>query len=292
MTKEGTKATAAKRRPTLDDEREFVNILYYGDPGSGKTTAAAWLAKRGRTIIVDAEAGLKPGPLRRLGIPVENIEPHREVSAHGLKTLYRELVDELAEDPDAVAGVVLDPLSEIQHTLLSQGAKDPLLFSQNDYGRNTEELGGLIRNFRDLPCHLAVTAHLRRDVDEDDGVVKYAPSITPSLGRSLVGYVDCVCYVHAAANPDTGEPDYLGEFRPVGKMKGKDRLGVLPPRLINPTRDRIIAYADGTYRREAQLEADKADSNEIPAGLDPEQYEYRQRATAARKARDEKERAA
>ena len=48
---------------SLDDHPEPVNALYYGREGTGKTTAAAHLANRGRVLYINAEAGLKRQPL-------------------------------------------------------------------------------------------------------------------------------------------------------------------------------------------------------------------------------------
>lgn len=269
--------------PTLSEEREYVNILYYGEPGVGKTTALAFMAQMGQVIFVDSESGLKAGPLKRLGVPTENIIPRRTVSYSDMDALHHELKDRLTADPDSIVGVVLDSLSEIQRKILEQDAKNPLELSQRDYGTNTQELRLLIRHFRDLPCHVGFTAHVRRDQDEDDGTVKYGPSLTPAVGGDLLGYVDLVCYLRALPSASGGEePDVVGAFRPVGKYRAKDRFGALPPLLFNPTFPRVAAYIDGTYRREAQLEADQGE--DIPAGLDPEQYDYRQRVAAAKAA--------
>lgn len=276
------------KEPTLSEEKQYVNILYYGEPGVGKTTALAAMATMGKTIFVDAESGLKAGPLKRLGIPVENIVPRRVVSYAALDALYHEMNDRLTDDPGSIAGVVLDSLSEIQRTILEQDAKNPLELSQRDYGVNTQELRLLIRHFRDLPCHVGFTTHVRRDQDEDDGTVRYGPSLTPAVGGDLLGYVDLVCYLRMLPRAGGGEePDVVGMFRPWGKYKAKDRFGALPPMLYDPSFDRVAAYVDGTYRREAQLEADE--SEEIPSGLDGVQFEYRQRVAAAKAATMAKE---
>lgn len=271
------------KEPTLQDEKQFVNILYYGEPGVGKTTALAHMASMGKVIFVDAESGLKSGPLKRLGIPTENIIPRRVISYPEMEKLHHELKERLTDEPGSIAGVVLDSLSEIQRAILEQDAKNPLELSQRDYGTNTQELRLLIRHFRDLPCHVGFTTHVRRDQDEDDGTVRYGPSLTPAVGGDLLGYVDLVCYMRALPRAGGGdEPDVVGAFRPVGKYKAKDRFGALPPVLYDPSFPRVAAYVDGTYLREAQLEADQSD--DVPAGLDPEQYDYRQRVAAAKAA--------
>jgi adenylate kinase family enzyme len=272
-------APANVRRATLEDERDYLKMLYQGEPGSGKTTAAAHMAKLGRVVWVSAEPGIKAGPLRKLGVPLENIELHREITYDALNTLCAELRETLDADPDAYVGVVFDTFSELQGKLLEAKAKG-LLISQQEYGVNTQEMTLLLRHFTDLPCHVVYTAHTKRDEDDDKAVV-YRPSVTPKVSGTLMGYVDVACYTLEVAQAGGEDSDYLGLFRSAGKYRAKDRFGVLPPRLINPTFDRIAAYVDGGFRREAQKEADTGDA--VPDGLDMEQYAYRQRVAAARK---------
>ena len=38
---------------------------------------------------------------------------------------------------------------------------------------------------------------------------------------------------------------FLGTFHPEGVNQGKDRYGVMPPVLVDPTMDRVIAYMRG-----------------------------------------------
>ncbi len=281
-------ACADVRRGTLDEESDTLKMLYHGEPGSGKTTAAAHMAKLGRVVWVLAEPGLKRRPMLDLGIPIENIELHREITYTALNDLCSDLRGALRADPQAYAGVVFDSLTEVQGRLLEAKAKS-LLITQQEYGVNTQELTLLLRHFCDLPCHVAFITHPKRDEDSD-GEVIYRPSMTPKVSGILLGQVDITCVTMALPRPDSDEPDYVGVFRPHGKHKGKDRFGCLPPRLINPTFDRIAAYVDGTYRREAQREADRSDG--VPDGLDAEQYEYRQQAAAAKKVAESKGEAA
>jgi hypothetical protein len=277
---------ANARRPTLDTQTTHVNALYYGEPGSGKTTAAAGLASVGKVIFVDAESGLKRQPLEALGVPIENIELHSRVTFAALDELCQQLGSELARDPDAYAGVVLDSLSEIQRALIEQDAPGRFRLTQGDYGENTQKLRLLCRHYRDLPCNVAFTTHVRRDED-DDGEVHFGPALTPAVAGDLLGFVDMVCYARAAPRPDSDEPDYLGSFRPGRKFIAKDRFGALPPRLLSPTFDRILAYTSGRYTREALR---VAAGGELRDDLDPVQHAYRQRMASSRPTAPIKER--
>jgi hypothetical protein len=282
-----TQPTAANaRRPTLDTQTTSINLLYYGEPGSGKTTAAAGLARLGKVVVVDAESGLKRQPLEALGVAIENIELHTVVTFKALDELCRQLHRELAHDPEAYAGVVLDSLSEIQRALIEQDAPGRFRLTQGDYGENTQKLRLLCRHYRDLPCNVAFTTHVRRDED-DDGEVHFGPALTPAVAGDLLGFVDVVCYTRALPRPDSDEPDYVGNFRPGRKFTAKDRFGLLPPRLASPTFDRILAYTSGRYTREALRVAEKGERRD---DLDPLQHAYIERTTANKLATTSKER--
>jgi len=268
-------APADTRRATLSTQTTTVNALYYGEPGSGKTTSAAGLARLGKVIFVDAESGLKRQPLEALCVPIENIELHTNVTFAALEELCRQLRAELARDPDAYAGVVLDSLSEIQRAVIEQDAPGRFRLTQGDYGENTQKMRLLCRHYRDLPCHVAFTTHVRRDED-DDGEVHFGPALTPAVAGDLLGFVDMVCYARAIPRLDSDEPDYVGSFRPGRKFIAKDRFGALPPRLLSPTFDRILEYTSGRYTREALR---VAEGGELRDDLDPVQHAYRKRIT-------------
>lgn len=254
----------------LSDQEEFINALYYGDGGTGKTTDLAAMANLGPIIYINAEAGLKARPLKKLGVKIENIrvwpEPGQAITFETLEDLHLELLDELVPTPGApkaktekknpVIGVAMDSVTEIYKKLLDREVaravlkadnagkeRDPYRVELADYGIMTEQMRKLIRRFRDLPCHFAMAALSRREQD-DDGAVTYQPAITPALQNDLIGWVDLVC---VTSMDQVGEDEqYKGLFRAHSKYRGKDRLGALPKFLIDPTFDRIVGYVNDT----------------------------------------------
>lgn len=249
----------------LADTREPINILYYGDGGTGKTTDLASMANLGRILVVNAEAGLKSRPLKNRGVDTAQIEvfpgPGEELTYDGLEQEFFRLREELNDDPDAYVGVVWDSVTEIYQVLLGhivQKAiekadrmgkdRDPNLIALDDYGVMTQQMRSLVRRYRDLPCHFGMSALAKREQD-DDSTVTYLPQITAKLQTDLIGWVDIVC-VTSVADVD-GEEEYRGLFKPHGKFRGKDRLGVLPKWLVDPTFERIDSYVSGELDTES-----------------------------------------
>ena len=257
---------------SLADEKEHVKALLYGEPGTGKTTALASMAKLGRVAYIDAESGLKSRALRQFDIPLHNIEPHRPSTYDEIDALYWDIKADLEDDAamvkngkDPLIGVVFDSMTEIQKRLIENAvvqrgaklSKSGMEISEfdvqlDDYGRVTEQLRRIVRKWRDLPCHVAFGALQKRDLDGKDGSIVYLPELMPKFANDLMGYVDVVmCHV---TSMEYGVMEFAGIARPVGKYRGKDRYGALPVTLANPTFDRVV----GLVNDEIKLGEDQA----------------------------------
>lgn len=269
---------------SLEDAEEWVNVLFYGEPGSGKTTNAASMAKLGGTVVyIDAEAGLKVQPMKRLKIPTTRILRYKVETFDDLQNLYWQLKAKLEEQAARIAqaakdgeeipaeerakfiiGVVFDSMTEIQKKLLegitnarflkskAQAERagmvnqdDPFATDRDEWGKMTEMCRRVTRQFRDLECHTAFVCLDRREVDKEnaEGGVFYRPALTPAFSTDLMGYVDVVIYTSREKVDDlTDESQFVGITVATGKYRGKDRYGVLPPNLPNPTFDRVVKF--------------------------------------------------
>lgn len=248
----------------LVDVDDPLNILYYGDGGTGKTTHLCHMADRGKVVVVNAESGVKRRALERCGVDVANIEiwpaQGEKITYAGLEAEWLRIREALNKDATAYVGHVWDSITEIYKILLddiidenaasvarSGKARDP----RQDYGVMTDQVRKLVRKCRDLPCHFGASALTRRDVD-DDGAVVYRPAITPALQTDLYGWFDLVCYTTLVVVEEDGEEaeQYRGLFKPAGKFRGKDRFKIMPKALVDPTFDRVLSYV------EEELDAD------------------------------------
>jgi hypothetical protein len=280
----------------VSEQRDFVKALYYGHGGTGKTTALASLGNLGRVLFIDAESGLKAQPLRALGVNVDNIEVlalDGGLSYQGLDDAFWQIKRDLDDDPDSWTGVLWDSGTEIYQALLeeivtarieratqvarsrgktsvSAAMLDRFFVDRDDYGENVRKVRLLMRHFRDLPCHFGSAFLERRDQDDKTHQVWVGPAISPGLQTDMVGWHDVV----GRTTYDEATGAYLGTFRPEGVRQGKDRYGLLPPLLANPTMDRLVAYVSGELTatddpRQRVLEG--AREQEEPSGSDGEQ---------------------
>lgn len=267
--KKGAVTAPTEERTLLSDEQDWVNMLMYGNPGSGKTTALAHLSKLGPVVFINAEAGLKRVALQKFNLPLENIEifpaKGQTLSFESLDGLFWEIKAKLDADPGAYVGIIWDSITEIHKMLLEAVSKkeydkalrkaeragiepdiDQFFMDRAYYGVMTEQMRQLIRKYRDLDCHVGFSALPRRDLNEKTGDISYGPALTPALQTDIAGFVDILCHTEIDDDLDR----YIGRFRAVGIKMAKDRFGVLPPVLVDPTYDRIIAYVNGEIKEE------------------------------------------
>ncbi len=280
-------ARTTKTQHALVDQSEFLNILYYGDGGTGKSTDLCHMADIGKIVVVNAEAGIKVRALRKCGVKVDNIEiwpePGDPVTFKSLEAEWSRIREALHENPDSYVGFVWDSLSEVYKKLLddvvAQGYERSLnthkpresefFIDRSDYGIMTEQVRQLIRKCRDLPCHFGTCALERRDIDESDGSVVYRPAVTPALINDLYLWFDVVCHTEVLEDDDE-EDEFRGLFRASGKYRGKDRFHVLPRRLVTPSFDRVLSYVEEelTVSTDPVMKAAKAKQAEKKKGAE------------------------
>lgn len=249
---------------SLSEQAQFVKAGWYGDVGTGKTTNLAALARLGKVIYVDSEAGLEKNPLEDLGIPVENIIPFRDIRYDALDELHNDLREQLNKEPGSIVGLLLDSKTEIVAKLveqtndaeidrqirkMSRRGEDTSSLSKfridlSSWGIVTEQVRRLMRKYRDLPCHMGWAALERRDVDQNDGSVNYGPKVNPGLQGDLVGYVGLVMHTWVDGEDRNGNALYVAHTRKTPKYTAKDRFHATPARLAEPTFDRVIDYVN------------------------------------------------
>lgn len=249
----------------LSDERDYVRVCYYGNPGTGKTTDVAHGAKLGRLLALLSENGMHRRPLVKLDVPTDLIEPQRVVDFESMREAIYRVRTDLHQEPESWAAIAFDSVTELtkiwlQEIVDAKYAKDVKLaeargeapdqknryfVSRDYYGQTTQQWRRVLRDIADLECHVAFTAHTRRDVDEDDGTVRYGPDLPPAMQADLMGHVSMLIHTKEVGMYDDGRTVLVGYSHNFGKYLTKDRLSALPRALAFPTLDRVVAYVEG-----------------------------------------------
>jgi hypothetical protein len=117
-----------------------------------------------------------------------------------------------------------------------------------DYGTLTNQGRTLFRGFRDLGCHLVITALEKSDAEGENGTKQIGPELPNKLSASVRGYVDMVLRL-TSETVQTGPSEQVtliqAETKPSLTKQCKDRDGVLPVTLLTPTMERIHGYVTG-----------------------------------------------
>lgn len=204
---------AVSLKRTRDLSRNGVKLLVYGAAGAGKTSLIRTLPN---PIVLSAEGGL-------LSIQDADL-PYIEIATmDDLRQAYSFVVSDEGAEFQSVA---LDSISEIAEVVLNaekKVAKDP----RQAYGAMQEQVGDLIRAFRDLPGkHVYMSAKLEKSQDEM-GRMLYAPSMPGNkVGQSLPYFFDEVLALRVEKDAE-GNTQRALMCDTDGLWQAKDRSGKL-----------------------------------------------------------------
>jgi hypothetical protein len=236
-----TAKTLGGLRVTPVQERSpFLNILLYGDSGTGKTTLAGSadaVPSMRPVLFVDIEGGTES--LRHTYPEVETVRV----------TTWKEMQDVynvLHSGKHDYKTVVLDSLTEIQkfnmYQIMTDLVKikdgvDPDIPGMREWGKNIEQIRRFVRGFRDLPMNTIFTALTRVEKDARTGVTTEMPMLSGKLAAEVAAFLDIVVYYYTKTVEEQGEKQLRRMLLTAKTEKhvAKDRSGRLPMIIENPT---------------------------------------------------------
>lgn len=230
---------------------DFINLLIYGNPGSGKTVFAGSsdaVPELRPVLFIDVEGGTMS-----LRDRYPDAEVVRVQSWNDMQLIYNELY---AMEHDYKT-VVLDSLTEMQkfsmynimrEVIENNPDRDPEVPGIREWGKNIEQIRRLVRAFRDLPMNTIVTALAVTDKDSDSGKIVTRPSLSGKLAMEVGGFVDIVGYIYTKIID--GDVQRLMLTQGTDRVIAKDRSDTLPSVVEHPDMSVLYDYIYNTTKEE------------------------------------------
>lgn len=224
---------------TAPEDIEWINALFYGEPGVGKTRLCGTAADHPKTapvIFLDCEGGTVT--LRGKKVDViqvrsmdDIVKVHNDLRVNNAGFYKTCVIDSLSELADLDMRTVMADM--IQRTKSQGKERDPDVADKREWGIVRTHMRRIVRAFRDLEMNTLFTALLNIDKDDVTGKTTFYPAMSGKLKGEVPGFVDIVGYMRVATNGE--EVTRKIQFAKTDKVTAKDRTATLGNTMDDPT---------------------------------------------------------
>lgn len=225
------------------------NMLLYGPFGAGKTTLAASAQDSdfGKNVLfLDTDGGLR-SILKRDDIDFIDISVDISIVPNVVKTLpYLKSKAPLTKG-EPIRTLVIDSFTEFQakmHASIAPNFSD----GRAAWGEVAKQLGLFVRRLRDISHETGINTIFvcnERGRDNEEGIFKHMPELSPGVFRSVARVVDDICHLDIDDDKGTRKLSIKEKFG--YEVKFREALDLtpgkmLPQALYNPVMDVILRH--------------------------------------------------
>jgi hypothetical protein len=154
------------------------------------------------------------------------------------------LVEALVNEDHKYKTVILDTVGEAQEQIKSWSVQT--YGETNPYKKYEDIADQMTRSIRFLHksgMNVIVIAHVERDKDEIRRSLTFRPyTLGKKSSVELPKTFDVIGYLTMEEDDDSGEPYRALQLHPSPGIEAKDRTGLLPARIAEPTFEKIYSY--------------------------------------------------
>lgn len=211
--------------------QEKGSYLFYGLPGVGKTTlagSASEIESMGKVLLIDFEGGSSV-----LSKEFKNVD----VAAVPDWSTTEDLIFALVDEDHEYKTVILDTAGEAQHFIMAESDDSNPYEKWDDAWR---KLTSAVKILHKSDLNVIVLAHAENERSEFDGTKQIRPYFQGKRSQNELPKVfDVIGYLYI---DEEDEETRVLQAKPTSDTVGKDRFGVFPNEIENPTFAKLFEY--------------------------------------------------
>lgn len=229
---------------SIRDIRAGINMLIYGDNGSGKTPL---IGSGEDTLILNCDPPESVLSARVSGstadvwtvrdwTDAEEAEEYLRHSKHGYRWVWC----------DSISGLQTGGLENIMEDLVARKPhRDRYVPDMHEYLQNMNRLRTWVRNMSGLPFNFGITAHPFRWQQDDEAEEMVWPWVQgKGMPADICGYMNIIAFVRIRRVKGPNNTTQVVQTlypKELPKYYARDRFSALPPVINNPTIPKLEA---------------------------------------------------